>query len=101
MRKPLPSRYRCRNHKTIGCPNTYTEVIGEDGAGGSGWGRKKRSGADCLPCYYAGTMRQVGSTPEMVEAVPKFMLEFSLSLARGGWTWSDVQESFARGATLA
>jgi len=83
-------KHKCRNYKL--CGNTYTDVAGK------GWG--KPSVADCLPCYYAGLMRQVGQTPESVEGVPAFMEEFMPSLQKMGWTWEDVRRSYNAGVTL-
>lgn len=84
-------RFRCAQ-KT--CPNTYNEVIGGDGWGGT------KSGADCLPCYFAGMIRQTGSTPERIEGNLEFMAMMETNLRKGGWTWQQVKESFARGAAL-
>ncbi len=83
-----------------GCPNRYTEVIGSDAAGGSGWGPKARKGADCLPCYYAGLLHHLDTGPELIEGNEQMMTEFIPSLAKMGWTWQDVKDSYARGAEL-
>ncbi len=82
-------QYRCAQK---GCPNTYTDLIGQ------GWGRK--SGADCLPCYYAALIRQQGQVPEDIEAVSELLDQMSTHLSTLGWTWQHVKDSYVREATL-
>ena len=85
--------FHCRNKKQ-GCQNRYDEIIGAAGWGGTG------PGGDCLPCYYAGLMRQVNQTPDTVEAAPQLIGELMPSLAKMGWTWGHVRQSYALGVTL-
>ena len=80
---------KCRQK---GCPNIYTDIIG--------YQMPMKPGADCLPCYYAGLMRDLGRTPEEVEGNPEFIAQFAPHLVAGGWTWEDVKQSYGREATL-
>lgn len=82
------SRYRCRNKF---CPNRYGDVIGGDNAFG-----KHKAGAVCIPCLYAEQMTEHGQTIDQVEGVPHLMEMFIGLLAKTGWTWQDVKDSYAR-----
>ena len=83
--------YRCRNYRL--CRNHYTEVIGV------GW--EKSTGADCLPCFHAASIRSAGLTPEHVEAQPRLFQEMVEHLAKGGWSWDDLNRSFSLGVSLS
>ena len=80
--------HRCRQ---MGCPNTYSDVVGGDMAFG-----KHYAGADCLPCFYAAMLHDNGQTPEQIEAHPTLMNEFIPHLDKCGWSWRDVKDSFNR-----
>jgi len=84
--------HNCRQQ---GCPNRYDDVIGVWPLG------KKLSGADCLPCYYAGLMKYIGQSPEDIEQAPELMSTFITHLATMGWTWGQVKGSYARLVTEA
>lgn len=86
----MAKRYKCGQP---GCPNTYTEVIG-----GDGWGGTKASG-DCVPCHVASFIPE-GTAIESLEANSALMELAQAVLASNGWRWQDVRDSYARGARL-
>jgi len=69
-----------------GCKNTYTDIVGS-----SCWSLK---GATCLPCFYAGQMKQNGQTPEQIQAVPAIFSPLCESLAKMGWGWEQLTHSY-------
>lgn len=83
-----PIRHKCR-HKF--CFNRYDDVIGGDGAFG-----KKKTGAECMPCFYASSLIENELTPERVEGNSQFMAEMLPHLERTGWTWQDVKDAYLR-----
>lgn len=84
----MKQRHRCRHRF---CPNHYDDVIGGEGAFG-----KKKSGAECLPCFYAGQMILSSQTAEEVESAPYLMQAFTEFLEKTGWAWQDVKDSYQR-----
>ena len=85
-----PRSGRCRQN---GCSNTFNEIIG-----GQGWGMKegKRLTGDCLPCHFAAQFHNVGRTVADIELVPELSGGIKDALERGGWTWSQLVESYDR-----
>ena len=81
-------RYKCRH---AFCPNHYTDVIGGDTAFG-----KHKTGAVCVPCFYAEQMIEQGQTIEQVEERPELTEMFVGLLGKTGWTWQDMQDSYQR-----
>ena len=73
------------------CPNRYNDVIGGDNAFGKG-----RKNATCIPCMYAEQMVRQGQTIEQVEAVPHLVAMFTEVLAKNGWTWQNMRDSYER-----
>lgn len=85
-------RHRCR-HKF--CPNRYDDVIGGDGAFGS-----KKTGAECMPCFYAAQFIENGQTPEQIEGSAHVMEMMLPHLEKVGWNWNDVKAAFERMKTV-
>lgn len=83
-----PIRHKCR-HKF--CPNRYDDVIGGDNAFG-----KKKTGAECMPCFYASQMIQNEQTPEQIETSQQLMEMFTAHFENVGWCWQDVKDAYQR-----
>ena len=84
-----PKRGRCRQS---GCPNTFAEVIG-----GEGWGMThgKRPYGDCLPCFFAAQLHDLKISPDSI-ADGELGAQMGQFLARTGWSWEQLVDSFNR-----
>jgi hypothetical protein len=80
-------RRKCRRSY---CPNHYDEDIGAPGS----WGKNARG--ECVPCFFAMQMVELGNTIERIEAFPAYMAEIIPFLEKCGWDWQDVKDSYAR-----
>lgn len=88
------SRHKCCHTY---CPHQYDDVIGQ-----KGWTQHASlKGAECIPCMYAIQMVRQGQTVEQVEAVPQLMQMFSDLLAKTGWSWQQVKDSYQRVMALS
>ncbi len=80
-------RLHCRQW---GCPNTFNALVGADGS----WGKRQRG--DCTPCWMAAQILSAGATLEQMARVPEMKAMIEKQLADTGWTWADLEASYAR-----
>ncbi len=85
----MNGRQKCSNSS---CPNRYDDVVGVG---------VRMKGSICIPCLYAEQMIDQGQTPEQVEGVQHLLEHFEAVLAKAGWTWQHIKDSYRRMAGVA